>query len=234
VMKAVMKSDDFGEVKRVNSDFSFYGGENFMANNIRGTTTGPALEPLGSLGDLGWYNARLSMFVFDWALPESVSAVAHASKDGMPIDISCTLNFGAGKSSVWTNSYDAAFRQYAAITGTRQTIELTDFCLSGDTPDGKGSSTSCSFRVVRKSGLNQNDMLPESEAVEEKVNYTANQEVRMWETFAQLCKSPDDQEVKFYADVSLNTQRIMDAIMASVANEGSSVLLSSKRKASEV
>lgn len=227
-MKAVIESGDFGHVKRVTSDFSFNGGAEFYASNIRGTEHGPALEPLGALGDLGWYNIRLAMFAFDWEVPTSVSAVAHRIKDGMPMEISSVLSFGEGKSSTFTNSYEAAFRQYAAIVGTKQTIEITDFCLSGPT------DTACTFRVFKQHGLTKYDLLPTKEIVDTEVNYPANQEVRMWETFAELCRTRDGEKLQFYAKVALDTQRVMDAIMESMAKEGAAVSVTRKRKASEM
>lgn len=216
-MKSIIKSDSFGEVKRVNSDFSFYGNEEFHADNIRGAANGPQLEPMGSLGDLGWYNVRLAMFAFDWAMPVSVSAVATKSKDGMPIDISCTLTFAEGKMSTFSNSYDSAFRQYAAIVGTKQTIELNDFCLSGT------ESNCSSFRVYEMHGLTEYDLLPKKRCTDHDYKYVVNQEVCMWEKFAELCKTKDATQMKFYEDVALNTQRIMDAVMSSAAKDGASV-----------
>merc|ERR1711972_804534 len=123
---------------------------------------------------------------------------------------------------------------YAAIVGTKQTIELADFCLAGDTPDGSGSSTVSRFRVYRRHGLSQYDMLPVKEVSDEEIGYGANQEVRMWEKFAELCRSKDTEQLQFYADVALNTQRVMDAVMASVAKGGTSVALSPTIKASDM
>ncbi len=50
-----------GNIKRITSQFSFYGGEEFHKANIR---VSRALEPLGALGDLGWYNIRFTL----WAM----------------------------------------------------------------------------------------------------------------------------------------------------------------------
>ena len=41
-----------GTVRRITSQFTFGAEEQFFATNIRG---GSDLEPLGCLGDLGWY-----------------------------------------------------------------------------------------------------------------------------------------------------------------------------------
>lgn len=49
-----------GEVRRLNSSFSFFAGDDFFGENIR---VSAALEPMGCIGDLGWYGT-LPPFVF--------------------------------------------------------------------------------------------------------------------------------------------------------------------------
>lgn len=199
----------------MNSEFSFPGDDNFHANNIRIQSD---MEPLGSLGDLGWYNIRLAMFAFDWAVPVSASAVATKSNAaGVPIELSSTIIFPEGKTSTFTCSFDSAFRQCGAIVGTKQTIEITDFVLSGEE-----SSTCGSFGIITD-GLTEYDLLPKRQRIDQKVTYHANQEVCMWENFAALCRSKDAEKMKFYADVALNTQRITNAVLASASKNGAVV-----------
>src|SRR5205823_9933704 len=50
-----------GNILRIASQFSFKGSDDFLEQNIR---VSGALEPLGCLGDLGWYNIRFSL----WAM----------------------------------------------------------------------------------------------------------------------------------------------------------------------
>src|SRR5262249_25213567 len=49
-----------GQLRRIATQFSFAAGEEFLKGNIRVSS---ALEPLGALGDLGWYNIRFTLFV---------------------------------------------------------------------------------------------------------------------------------------------------------------------------
>src|SRR5439155_27322971 len=44
-----------GSVRRITSQFSFMPADEFLTTNIRASNL---LEPLGCLGDLGWYNIR--------------------------------------------------------------------------------------------------------------------------------------------------------------------------------
>src|SRR5262249_39986712 len=58
-----------GDVQRIASQFSFKGSDEFLKQNIRVSS---ALEPLGCLGDLGWYNIRFSLWAMNERLPERV------------------------------------------------------------------------------------------------------------------------------------------------------------------
>jgi predicted dehydrogenase len=59
-----------GKVRRIASQFSFTASEDFLARNIR---VSGDLEPLGCLGDLGWYNIRFSLWVCHEQLPQQVT-----------------------------------------------------------------------------------------------------------------------------------------------------------------
>ena len=50
-----------GGIKRINSSFSFPGDETFLINNIRVNVDA---DPLGALGDLGWYSVRMGVVAF--------------------------------------------------------------------------------------------------------------------------------------------------------------------------
>src|SRR5262245_45079284 len=56
--KVLDDGESVGAVRRITSQFCFSGPEDFMRKNIR---VSGELEPLGALGDLGWYTIRLSL-----------------------------------------------------------------------------------------------------------------------------------------------------------------------------
>src|SRR5262245_38236095 len=56
--KVLDDGESVGAVRRITSQFCFSGPEEFMRKNIR---VSGDLEPLGALGDLGWYTIRLSL-----------------------------------------------------------------------------------------------------------------------------------------------------------------------------
>jgi len=71
VRRALADETAFGKLKRVTSHFSFLAPEEFNRANIRGDAT---LEPLGCLGDLGWYNIRFTLWALNWQMPREVTA----------------------------------------------------------------------------------------------------------------------------------------------------------------
>lgn len=64
-MRAVLDDGaSIGAIRRITSSFSFCAAPDFFAGNIRARSE---LEPLGCLGDLGWYNIRFAL----WAMNRS-------------------------------------------------------------------------------------------------------------------------------------------------------------------
>jgi len=115
-----------GRLSRVVSSFSFSGGAEFEKSNIRMGS----LEPLGCLGDLGWYNARLTLWAFGWELPTEVSMHVHRqSDDGVPTDVTCTLRFSGNRLATFDNSFFHALRQRAEFVGDHGTLSMDDFCV---------------------------------------------------------------------------------------------------------
>ena len=59
----------------------------------------------------------------------------------------------------------------------------------------------------------------------EMITVDGNQETLMWEAFGRLCDSGTVAERDFWMQVSLQTQTIIDALMASAAADGAAVAL---------
>src|SRR5262249_18039358 len=74
-----------GDVRRITSQFSCLPSDDFLATNIRGSSL---LDPLGCLGDLGWYNIRFSLWVMKEHLPQRVAGrllAEHGQGNGPPV-----------------------------------------------------------------------------------------------------------------------------------------------------
>merc|ERR1719498_324015 len=82
----------FGQILRVSSAFSFKGDEKFLnGGDIRTRIDG---DPLGCVGDLGWYCVRLGLFAFQYETPKYVKAIVHRSTfDGVPLDVNVEVYF---------------------------------------------------------------------------------------------------------------------------------------------
>src|SRR5207253_1806223 len=86
-----------GRIRRIDSAFSFFGGPEFFQSNIRAQSE---LEPLGCLGDLGWYCIRLSLWVMNWQMPLQVTGrllskgTGAGSPGNVPTEFSCERVFG--------------------------------------------------------------------------------------------------------------------------------------------
>jgi predicted dehydrogenase len=122
--------NNLGRPRRVTSAFSFPGDADFFSTNIR---IKKDADPLGCVGDLGWYNVRLALAVFGWELPTSVHAVqAKATDDGVPVDVTADVYFGADKARILSLhcSFRHTLRQWAEIETTgEKLVRVEDFVL---------------------------------------------------------------------------------------------------------
>ena len=91
-----------GTVRRIASQFSFKASEEFLTSNIRASSD---LEPLGCLGDLGWYNIRFYPVGHELTdFPSALRAASWRSMPGeggqpVPVEFSGELFFAGGVSA---------------------------------------------------------------------------------------------------------------------------------------
>ena len=124
------REDRLGFVWSVASAFQFNLDDR---GNIR---YNPGLEPMGAIGDAGWYNMRAAVEY----LPADValdSASAHLRRDretGAAISGTGVLEFDDGSTSTWNCGFDSgAVVMDLRITGTEGVINIDDFL--GQNPD---------------------------------------------------------------------------------------------------
>ncbi len=121
-----------GTALRVASHFSFRGKDEFWKQNIRVINE---LEPLGYLGDLGWYNIRFSLWLMKEQLPELVTGrilAEYSRKEGdvpVPVEFSGELLFVGGVSASFYCSFRAENQQTAVVSGTQGYLVVPDFVL---------------------------------------------------------------------------------------------------------
>jgi predicted dehydrogenase len=212
--QAIDDGETVGEMRRIASQFSFRAGDEFFKSNIRATST---LEPLGCLGDLGWYNVRFSLFAMKWALPERVIGHLIADHNGVPTEFSAELFFANSVTASLYCSFRTELQQWAHISGTRGSISIADFVLPyfgcesafvSDTP--KFNVKNCSYHW---------ESHPRRVAVPEYSDgHPDAQETNMIRNFSALVLGGkiDDS----WGEIALKTQQVMDACVQSARDAG--------------
>lgn len=197
-------SGPLGDLRRVQSHFSFAGAPDFATANIRAQA---ALEPAGCLGDLGWYNLRFTLWAFDWRLPARVTGLIHsaAADATVPFEFSGELLYPGGVSAGFYCSFRSPAQQWAHCSGTQGSLRLDDFVHAKDPAaaryllDGREVVTPCAT-----------DGLP-----------GAGHDARMFRNFAaQVASGTLNAEWPRWA---LLTQRVMDACHRSALAGGAPV-----------
>ena len=199
-----------GALRCVNTTFAFSGDSDFHLKNIR---VQPALEPAGVLGDLFWYSARLALLAFEWALPSHAACDVHArSAAGVVTEATTTLYWPDGRRAVAFNSFQVAFVQQATILGSRGILHCDDFVLPRD---------SAAFSVVENPGLKDCDRVVDMAPCVIRMEMEhGHQESRMWATFCELVRGGAAARERFWPRVTLLTQAVLDAALASAGAGG--------------
>lgn len=216
--QALDDGQTIGSVRRICSQFSFAAGEDFLQNNIRANAK---LEPLGALGDLGWYNIRLSLFAMNYQLPERVSGrilAEHGTAGaGVPLEFSGDLFFSGGQSASFFCSFLVENQQWAHFSGPLGSVYLSDFVLPFH---GTESVFETNRPVFRVSGCRfEMESNPKRVSVAEGSEGTADaQETNMVRTFAKLVLS--GQRDPSWGEIALKTQQVLDACLLSARRGG--------------
>jgi predicted dehydrogenase len=139
IRRALENSAALGDIKRITSHFSFEAADDFLHANIR---SDPTLEPLGCLGDLGWYNIRFALWTMNWQLPREVSgrilsqAGRQQGQNQVPFEFSGELIFPQGVSSGFYCSFLTTYSNWAIVTGTKGEVRVPDFALPKNSSEG--------------------------------------------------------------------------------------------------
>lgn len=208
-----------GQVRRVTSAFSFLAPEEFFQTNIRARAE---LEPLGCLGDLGWYCVRLALSILGGELPRAVTGrilrrTAAAGESWVPTEFSGELAFGEHVSCGFFCSFHAGLEQWAQISGTAGGLTVRDFVLpiAGHESVWEREQlaqvvTGCDFKI---------------EAARERVvvpghshGHATAQETELFRSFAGAVRS--GQLHQEWPDIALKTQRVIDALFGSAQAGG--------------
>ena len=209
-----------GQVRRISTLFSFAAPTEFHQSNIRAHSQ---LEPLGCLGDLGWYTIRFTLWVTRYQSPTRVSArLLNASgradsPESVPMEFTAEMEFPGGVSANFYCSFLTENQQFATVSGSKGFVHLRDFVLPFYGSDAGFDVTNAVFNV-RGSDFNMLDRTRRVSAHEYSNSYEDSQEMRLFRRFGELALSgkPDWH----WADIALQTQQVMDACLASARQDG--------------
>ncbi len=193
-----------GPLRRINSAFSFLGKGDFRSDNIRARAE---LEPLGCLGDLGWYCIRYALWVMRWQLPLKVAGrilTEAGSRDGgpgSPLEFSGELFFEGGVSCGFYCSFLANGQQWITVSGEQAALRIADFV---NTNDACEAAWEIGHERIPKDGSGMelgSETKPDS------------QESRMFRSFAELVRGGQVDES--WPEIARKTQLVVDACLAS-------------------
>ena len=216
-IKEVIK--ELGELKRITSHFSFLGSGDFAESNIR---TSSELEPLGCVGDLGWYNIRFALWVMDFQMPQQVIGrflKQHQRgdcSDSVPIEIEGELHFEGGVTAAFYNSFVSGYEQWANISGTEGYLSVQDFVNPFAGPSTKFQMQHPARPVDERDFA----MLENGKTIvvdQPGSSGPHSQETNLFRNFGSTVLSGQVDE--HWPNISLHTQKIADAVVASARQD---------------
>jgi predicted dehydrogenase len=211
-------SQSVGTIRRISSAFSFYPGEEFFESNIRANG---ALEPAGSLGDLGWYCIRFSLWTLNWQMPVSVSGKILSQSENRPgrpaspTEFSAELYYPGGVTADFYSSFKAANQQWVHVSGQKGWLRLPDFVHPFNTYEP-------AFEVNSKMITVTSDVKCPPGVDPSLMGHATSQDTNMWRHFAdQIFSGKLNSEWPMWAE---KTQKVLDACLQS-ARQGKIVEL---------
>jgi predicted dehydrogenase len=223
--EVIEDGESLGRLRRIATQFSFSAPEEFLTENIRMHSD---LEPLGCLGDLGWYNLRFTLWVMKYQMPRSVTGRllnATGRSDSprpVPTEFSGELLFDGDVSASFYCSFLTEHQQWAHLSGTQGSLRVDDFVLPYYGNELKFTVSNpvfdcdvCDFHMERHE---------RQVVVEEYANsHKSSQETKLFRKFSDLALSgtPDSH----WPEIALQTQRVMMACVESAENGGQEITL---------
>lgn len=220
------RGEAIGALKRIASQFSFMAPPEFFGDNIR---VNSSLEPLGSLGDLGWYCIRMTLWTMKYEMPSIVRArmIRESGEPGsdnsVPISLSAEMVFASGVTATFYCSFETEHQQWFHLSGTKGHIVLNDFVLPYHGPEvgfdieqAHFETDVCNFHMERHS--------KRVSVREYSDSHPTSQETQLFRKFSDLVLSGGVDS--HWPEISLQTQRILDACLKSARSDGEEVALS--------
>ncbi|MBI5774400.1 MAG: Gfo/Idh/MocA family oxidoreductase [Verrucomicrobia bacterium] len=216
-----------GQIRRITSAFSFNGGADFLAKDIRAHG---GLEPLGCLGDLGWYCVRFSLWAMGWQLPRRVTGrilAEHTRADSpapVPTEFSGELLFDGSVSAGFYCSFITGNEQWANISGTRGYLRVPDFVLPFHGAEAAFEVQNSVFNI-RGCNFHMESHARRVAVAEHSDSHATSQETNLFRNFTAQVRSGQLNEA--WPDMALKTQQVVNACLDSARDGGRVVELES-------
>ncbi|MFQ6640108.1 hypothetical protein Gotur_016357 [Gossypium turneri] len=203
--------EKFGQLRTVNSCFTFFADLDFLKNDIR---VKPDLDALGALGDAGWYGIRSILWAADYELPKTVTAFRNPvlNEAGVLLECGASLLWADGKIATFHCSFLSNLTMNLTAIGTLGTLHLTDFIIPYQ-------EHQASYTTSTKPGFNELVTGWVQLPSEHTVTVDLPQEACMVREFASLVaniKKNGAQPDKKWPTISRKTQLVLDAVKASM------------------
>lgn len=206
MQKVLDDHEFFGKVCHVASCFTIPFGLQDDWENIR---VKRSLEPLGALGDLGWYCARFTSFAFGYEDPEAVSCHFLAeTSEGVPTTAVATLKYSGGRTATFDCSFRAGYRQWAEITTEKCTLNVEDFVIP--------KADVCSYKICKGNIAEKALTFPNDVVRTEEFKGTP-QHTRLIEKMSSIVVSGELEEI--WPKVSKQTQLLLGALVSSARQQ---------------
>eukprot|EP01097_Dermamoeba_algensis_P003424 TRINITY_DN2393_c0_g1_i1.p1 TRINITY_DN2393_c0_g1~~TRINITY_DN2393_c0_g1_i1.p1 ORF type:complete len:364 (-),score=65.61 TRINITY_DN2393_c0_g1_i1:810-1901(-) len=210
---------------RMHSAFSFY---NIL--NQSDVRFNPSLEKDGCLGDMGWYNIRASLHLFDYELPSRVICFAkfNGQEDWSQevdqtkqsiVSATGTLFFSRGRTATFYCSYEELLQQTLTVNSSDQSLTIDDFVLP------RLNESTLFPREVYNDRAVYSVLDATSEAPVARVVEPCTQHVQLIRNFVSGSKTPSDPKYYGYGEQTWKTTRVLEAAVASARANGKIVYL---------
>lgn len=205
-----------GELRNVTAHFS---SPHRFSTDIR---TDATLEPLGAVGDLGWYCVRAAVVFLGVDCTSALRQVTcigteRSCAPGVINEASGVVEFVGGEKLSIDCSFETAMRMRVEVAGTKGCIRVNDFVTPFPQWDRPGTPPSMKIETTFETeigtwatggypGLSVSETITVDEG-----NYGI-QTARMLREFSRMIQEKDEAAAKQWGLETINTQRIVDAL----------------------
>ena len=216
-----IRAGDIGAVRHVTASFSFKAPDENWLNGGNGRTD-KTREPMGLLGDCGWYPLSAILWAYNWELPEKVMA-SHTTLNTVDtiIGLVGTLWFKGGRSAQFDTGVMMAHRSQCEIVGEKGNICVNDL-VGGQGRSGNFSAYSVPF--VGSDQYVQGDVTGKDTIVKVEPCDHVNELVNEFVACVRNIKAGGKPDLE-WPKRSLAVHTVMSALFESSQNGGSIVSL---------